>query len=76
MNVASIITKEYLTTAEAAKRLSVKAETVQRYCLNSEQGKTPAIDALRFGRSFMIHRDVLKRFRKERRPRGRPARKF
>lgn len=73
MTVATIETADFLTTNEVASKLRMKVETIQRYCKNYEEKKTPAIHAMRFGRSFMIHKDELARFRKERKPPGRPT---
>lgn len=71
MTVATVDTDTLLTTRQVADALGVKVETVQRYCLNAEQDRTPALEAMRFGRSFMVTQAELNRFVKERRPPGR-----
>lgn len=73
MTVATIETTDYLSTAEAARKINQPVGTVQRYCLNAEQGKTPAINGRRFGRSWFIHKDEIARYLKEKRGPGRPA---
>ena len=71
--MATIETNEYLSTAEAAHRIGgIDAETVRRYCANYDEGKTPAIEALLMGRSWFIHRDIVKQFKTERNSVGRP----
>lgn len=73
MTLATINTDECFTTAEAAKKIGgVSPHTVTRYCLNHEEGKTPAIEAMRWGRTWLIHKDEINRFKKERRDPGRP----
>lgn len=64
---------DFLTTAEAAKRLGVTTETLQKYCLNSETGGTPMIHAVRVGRSWLVPKTEVARYRKERKRPGRPA---
>lgn len=71
--MATIETSDYLSTAEVARRAKQSVETIQRYCLNAEQGKTPAITGTRFGRSWFIHKDELARYLKEKRGPGRPS---
>ena len=73
--MATIETSEFLTTNEVAAKLRMKVETIQRYCKNFEEKKTPAIQAMRFGRSYMVHKDEVARFRRDRKPPGRPPEK-
>lgn len=71
--MATINTEEYIGTTDAAELIGgVSGETVTRYCLNFEEGKTPAIEAIRLGRNWFIHVDEIKRFKKARRDPGRP----
>lgn len=68
----TINTKDFLSTNEVADKLNVDVDTVRKYCANFYEGKTPAIEGLQVGRSWMIHRDTLKAFIANRRDRGRP----
>lgn len=72
MPVPTINTNEYLSTAEAATTLDVDVDTVRRYCANHAEGKTPAIEGIQVGRSWLIHKATLKEFIAERRGKGRP----
>ena len=68
----TINTSDFLGTADVAKKLGVDVDTVRRYCANYLEGRTPAIKGLLVGRSWLIHRDVVKDFMANRRDRGRP----
>ena len=72
MTVATIETTEYFSTAQAAEALDLDTDTVRRYCKNGAEGKTPALDGMQVGRAWLIHRDEIKRYKKERRDPGRP----
>lgn len=71
--MATIETTEYLSTAEAADRLDLDTDTVRRYCKNAEEGKTPALKGMQVGRAWLIHRNEIARYEKERRDPGRPT---
>jgi len=72
--MAIVDTEKVYTTAEAAKKIGgLDAETVRRYCANFREGRTPAIEAVQAGKQWLIHGDEIKRFKKQRRDRGRPA---
>lgn len=81
--MAKIETDDYLNAEDAAKVISkanrrlppITASTVRRYCLNFLTGRTPALEALRWGRSWKIPRAEVERYAKERQGRGRPAAK-
>ena len=70
--MATIETTEYLSTSEAAERLSLDTDTVRRYCKNAAEGKTPSLKGMQVGRAWLIHRDEIARYKKERRDPGRP----
>lgn len=66
-------TEKSYTTSEAAEKIGgIDAETVRRYCANFLEGRTPAIEAVQAGKQWFISREEVKRFKKDRRDRGRP----
>lgn len=67
--IMSIISSDYLPYQVAAEKLQLSPESVRRYI---HQGKISAEFA---GRTYYIHKDEVKRFRSERKPVGRPAKK-
>jgi hypothetical protein len=73
MVMSTINTTELLNTTEAAKIIGgVTAKSVCQYCWNIEQGKTPFIKGMRFGRSWLIPKKELDIFLKTRNSPGRP----
>lgn len=82
MAVPTINTANYLNTAKAAAQLEVDVDTVRRYCANYEWNlknpdhvdwpKTPEIQGVQVGRSWMIHKRTLKNFLASRNRQGRP----
>lgn len=66
-----IETSEWLDTAEAGERLGIDADTVKRYCNASPQ----RLKGVKFGRSWMIHKDEIARYSKEESSLGRPKKK-
>lgn len=71
--MATINTADVFGTTEAARKIGrISGETVTRYCLNFVEGKTPAIKAIQVGGRWLIHKDEIVRFKKERRDPGRP----
>lgn len=70
--MAAIETREWLTTAEAADILGVSVDAVTNYCLNFTHGRTPALEARKFGHFWMVHKKEVARYLRERRYPGRP----
>lgn len=68
MNLAIIDTKEMLGTKAFAEALGdgTPPDTIRKYC------ELELIRGIRIGRSWQIHKSELARFRRERRPPGRP----
>lgn len=73
MAVATIETTEYLSTAEAAEMLGLDTDTVRRYCRNASEGRTPSLKGMQVGRAWLVHKDEIDRYRKERKDPGRPT---
>lgn len=71
--MATIETTEYLSTAQAASMLKLDTDTIRRYCKNSQEGKTPALNGIQVGRAWLVHRDEIARYKSERKIPGRPA---
>lgn len=71
--MAKVDTDKMLTPAEAAAEYGIKPDTIRQYCLFYHQGKTPAIENVKFGWSYMISPKAMDDFLKTRRPQGRPA---
>jgi excisionase family DNA binding protein len=61
--------EEFLTTREAAKSLGFAEDTVRRYI---NEG---LIKAKMFGNSWAVSRTEVERYRREKRPVGRPSKK-
>lgn len=55
--------KEFLSTQEAADYLGLDRETLRHYC----QGNNPRIKAEKLGRDWMIPKEELQRYARERR---------
>lgn len=72
MKLATVNTETFYTTTDAAEVLGISKDSVRRYCANSEEGKTPAIKAVRVARSWVISPAELKKFKEKRNPVGRP----
>jgi hypothetical protein len=71
MSVATIETNDYLTCVKAGKVLKLSPDTVRRYLNNAKEGKTPALEGTQFGRDWLIHKNEIQRYKRERRGRGR-----
>ena len=73
--MATIETRDYLTCIQAAEVLGLSADSVRRYCNNSKIGKTPSLTGFQVvpGTDWLIHKDEIKRYKKERQGKGRPA---
>lgn len=67
MDMATIDTKDYFTTAQAAAELELSTETVKKYC------QKQIISGLKFGNSWMVPKKEIRRYMKERKERGRPT---
>lgn len=67
--MANIDTEQFLTTAEAAALIGkgMRPETVQKHIARNN------IKGIKFGVSWMIHRDEVLRFIENRKPPGRPS---
>jgi len=73
MVMSNINPSEYVSTSTAAKKVGgVSTDTITRYCLNYQEGKSPAIKATRFFGKWLIHKDDLAAFKETRQPVGRP----
>lgn len=73
MSVATIETSEYLTCVQAAEVLDLSATTIRIYCNNFKAGKTPALEGMHVGRDWIIHKNEIARYKKERNDPGRPS---
>ena len=71
MAKVKIETNEWLDTAEAGKKLGLDPDSVKRYC-NSDP---PRLNGVKFGRSWMIHKDEIARYSAEESQLGRPKKK-
>ncbi len=67
--MATINTDHYLTTAQVAEELDCAVDTVKKYCQKGD------LAGLKWGWSWMISRAELERFKKARKPVGRPKTK-
>lgn len=72
MPVPLLNTDDYLTCADAGEKLGLSADSVRVYCNNFENGETPAIEGMKVGNQWLIHKSEVARYRKDRRLRGRP----
>lgn len=70
--MATVNTDRMMTPAEAADELEIPVATVQQYCRFYHLGRTPAIECVRFNRSYMIDPKVVREFKKNPPRRGRP----
>lgn len=66
-----IETNEWLDTSEAGKKLGLDPDTIKRYCNAQPQ----RLKGVKFGRSWMIHKDEIARYSKEENSLGRPKKK-
>ena len=69
--MATIETRDWLNCAAAAEALALSADSVRVYCNNHLTGKTPALKGMQIGREWLIHKDEIARYKKERQDRGR-----
>jgi excisionase family DNA binding protein len=67
ITLPQIDTSSMLTTADFAKLINSKADTVQKYCQ-----RNIISGAVKAGHSWLIPRDQVEKFKKNRRTRGRP----
>lgn len=70
----TINTDDYLSCSQAGKKLGLSAASVRRYCNNFLTGGTPVLEGFQPvpGSDWLIHKDEIKRYKKERQGRGRP----
>ncbi len=75
MIVPTIDTKDYFSVSQAAIRLDLSPDTLRQYIHNKSRGRTPCIKAFQFapGMSWMIHKDEVSRYKRERQEQGRPS---
>ena len=66
--MATIETKDLLTSTQAGELLGVSADTIKKYC---QWGK---LKAMKMGRDWLISRSEVSRYQADRVPPGRPAR--
>jgi hypothetical protein len=66
-----IETKDYLNTADAAAKLGLDTDTVKRYC----NAKPPRLKGIKLGKSWLIPKAEIERYRKEESSRGRPKKR-
>jgi len=57
--MATVDTKNLLTSTEVAEMLGISKDSVKKYCQNG------AIEALKLGRSWFIEKSEAKRYQKE-----------
>jgi hypothetical protein len=74
MSVAIKFTEKYFTTAEAAKKLGIRTDSVNKYCNSDPQ----RLKGEKYGHSWMIPESEVRRYLKEEchtgRPKNRPKR--
>lgn len=75
MTVATIETDDYLTTEEAAAVLGLSMDSVRRYlnnALTDDPNARPKLIGTSIGRTWLIHKDEVERYQRDRKNRGRP----
>lgn len=65
--MATINTKDFLTSSEVGDVLGVAADTVKVYCNRG------VLDAIKVGRQWLIPKAEVKRYQEERKGPGRPS---
>lgn len=68
MSVAIKFTEPYYDTAQAAALLGVDTDTVKKYC----NSKPPRLKGEKYGRSWMIPKSEIERYKREESAVGRP----
>lgn len=71
--MATIEMNDYLTCAQAAKALRLSPDSIRRYCNNLKEAKTPALKGIQVGRDWLISKEEVARYKKERNGKGRPT---
>lgn len=65
--MTTINTEDYLTSSQVAERLNLTTDTVKIYC---QRG---VIQAVKFGQTWMIHKEEVDRYQEQRKGPGRPT---
>ena len=75
MSMAKIETRDYLPLKKVSTILGLSADTLRQYIHNKNRNRTPCIEGFQVapGSSWLIHKDEVKRYEKERKQRGRQS---